>query len=360
MKTEKIKCLNCEVPFEKGFKFCPNCGQKTNEDLTIGVLFYNTISNYFSFDARFLKSFFPLMFKPGYLAKRFLEGKRLLYLHPAQMYLFVSVIFFFLFSFTVNDWIKDANKATQELATSDFKNKLDKTSKQAIDSIIKNAIKIPVANSKLDSIPAYDETQKAIDSVIKNIKGADSVPRTINFGISKTKLDSLRSVGVSEEDIYKEMGMEEDAGFMKRGFYKSMVEFSEGNGAGNWIKRFADTIPIAMFFLLPIFALILKIFYFRRGRYAYHLVFSFYFFSFLFTVFGLLLAFDRFIFEIPVWISVLIVLSIFLYFYLALLNFYKHNWFFTFIKSGIITFLFLLFVIPLSAVMITAFAFVNA
>ena len=94
---------NCEHKFEEGFKFCPHCGQKTNDDLTLGVLFYNTITNYFSVDARFFKSFIPLMFKPGYLAKRFIEGKRLLYLHPAQMYLFISVVFFFLFSFITRD-----------------------------------------------------------------------------------------------------------------------------------------------------------------------------------------------------------------------------------------------------------------
>ena len=81
MNTNQVNCQNCEQPYEEGFQFCPNCGQKTNDELTLGVLFYNTISNYFSFDARFFKSFIPLMFRPGYLAKQFIDGKRLLYLH---------------------------------------------------------------------------------------------------------------------------------------------------------------------------------------------------------------------------------------------------------------------------------------
>ena len=42
MRTEKINCKNCDQLFEMGFQFCPHCGQKTNDDLTIGVLFYNT------------------------------------------------------------------------------------------------------------------------------------------------------------------------------------------------------------------------------------------------------------------------------------------------------------------------------
>ena len=98
---EDLICMNCEAALEEGFEFCPQCGQQTEEDLTVGVLFYNTISNYFSFDARFLRSFLPLMFKPGVVARRFVEGKRLKYLHPAQYYLFVSVIFFFILSFKV-------------------------------------------------------------------------------------------------------------------------------------------------------------------------------------------------------------------------------------------------------------------
>ena len=116
MSTSQIDCKNCGEPFDEGFSFCPHCGQKSNDELTIGVLFYNTISNYFSFDARFLKSFLPLMFKPGYLAKEFIKGKRLLYLHPAQMYLFISVIFFFVISFSTRDLVSQANDLNQKVS----------------------------------------------------------------------------------------------------------------------------------------------------------------------------------------------------------------------------------------------------
>ena len=52
------------------------------------------------------------MFKPGYLATRFIEGKRLLYLHPAQLYLFVSVVFFFLLTtLVVRDQVQEIDTA---------------------------------------------------------------------------------------------------------------------------------------------------------------------------------------------------------------------------------------------------------
>ncbi|WP_246126039.1 DUF3667 domain-containing protein [Bizionia myxarmorum] len=99
MANSKHLCKNCETTYNEAFAFCPHCGQKRNDALTLKVLFYNTISNYFSFDARFFKSFLPLLLKPGYLAEQFIVGKRLLFLHPAQMYLFIAIIFFSLNSF---------------------------------------------------------------------------------------------------------------------------------------------------------------------------------------------------------------------------------------------------------------------
>ena len=96
MEKNMVTCKNCEKEYNDSFEFCPHCGQKAKDELTLSVLFYNTISNYFSFDARFFRSFIPLMFRPGYIAKQFVIGKRLQYLHPAQYYLFVSVVFFFL------------------------------------------------------------------------------------------------------------------------------------------------------------------------------------------------------------------------------------------------------------------------
>jgi hypothetical protein len=112
-----------------------------------------------------------------------------------------------------------------------------------------------------------------------------------------------------------------------------------------------------MFFLLPFFALILKIFYFNKGKYVYHLVFSFYYFSFLFTVFSILFAINRFVIDIPDWIDWLVALSTYFYFLLALIKFYKQNWFLSFIKSGVISFIFLLMVIPLAFGIVLAFSF---
>lgn len=359
MKPEQEQCLNCEQPYDLGCKFCPHCGQKTSEELTIGVLFYNTISNYFSFDARFLKSFVPLMFKPGYLAQKFLDGKRLLYLHPAQMYLFVSVIFFFIFSFTISDWSKEMNTFNEKIAKADISEESSEVSLfegEELDSLKKEELLNKLRKNKA-FLGLTDEELKKTDSILKAQKGNDL---DIGWGFNKRKVDSMVAAGASDSEIYKQMGMEEDAGFFQKKFYKSILNITKGYGAGSIIQRAFDAIPIAMFVLLPLFAFLLKLFYFKAGSYAYHLVFSFYFFSFLFTLFALLLGINRFLFEIPNWISWVLVLSTFFYFYLSVLNFYGRNWFTSFLKSGIITFIFMLFIIPTAGTLLIVFGFINA
>nr|WP_321235486.1 DUF3667 domain-containing protein [uncultured Psychroserpens sp.] len=361
---ESLQCQNCESILDEQFEFCPSCGQKTNEELTIGVLFYNTISNYFSFDARFLKSFIPLMIRPGYLATKFLEGKRLLYLHPAQMYLFISVVFFFIISFSTRELVQEANKINEKVAKS------TPSSAQNTDTLdIENEVVKGLDSAQIDKlmkplkdnqqiIGLKDEDLKLADSIIK----AESAnPRNLNttWDFDKEKVDSLVAAGADKNIIYKEMGMSDDPSFLERRFFARMLNLVEGRGAGAIIQAFFDSIPISMFFLLPIFALILKIFYYKKGKYARHLVFSFYFFSFLFTAFSILFAVNRFIYDIPDWIDWLIVFSTYVYFFLALKRFYRQHWFWTWLKSGIITMVFLLMVIPFAAGIVLVFSFLT-
>ncbi|MBT8238678.1 MAG: DUF3667 domain-containing protein [Croceitalea sp.] len=357
-------CKNCDKDYQEGFAFCPHCGQKTKVELTLGLLFYNTISNYFSFDARFFKSFIPLMFKPGYLAKRFIEGKRLLYLHPAQLYLFVSVLFFFLMSFSVRKQVQSVNQA---LAKTLEKPVVDTTLTQAqLDSI---QLAKEIAKFKKDSI-AKVTTREAllktsqftglkeadIDSIVnnENFKTADTDNLTWDF--NQDEIDSLIAIDAPDEVIFKQMGMNEDDGAFKKRLYAQTLRFYKSREGGSILQTFYDTIPIAMFFLLPIFALLLKIFYFNRGQYAHHLVFSFYYFSFLFAVFCIILGVNM-IFDLPDWIDWLVILSTYFYLFMALKKFYQQGWFLSFFKVNAVSFGFLIFVIPVTAFILLAFAF---
>ena len=347
-------CKNCGTELKSYFKHCPECGQKVDEDLTLGLLFNNTISNYFSVDARFFRSFVPLLFKPGFLAKQFVSGKRLTYLHPAQMYLFVSVVFFFLFSFVERDTTQSFDKALQK-NLNDFKavSKTIQDAKPLDSSEVENIVKPFKENQK--ALGISDEKMRQIDSLSQIPQGKADLDTDFTF--NQKTIDSLIAAGARDEVIYNEMGMAPDAGWFSKKFYSQMLKFYKTRSGGSILQAFYDSIPIALFVLLPIFALILKLFYLKRGRYAHHLVFGFYFFSFLFALFGVDLLVNLFVYDIPNSLDWLIALSSFFYLWLAIRNFYRQGWFVSFFKSGMVSFVFLLLVLPFALVVMALTAF---
>jgi len=351
MENNKTICKNCEQEFQESFEFCPYCGQKAKDDLTMGVLFYHTISNYFSVDARFLKSFFPLLFRPGYLAKKFVEGKRLLYLHPAQFYLFTSVVFFFLFSFQAREYTQQVDKVLKKGFENDQIFKFDSIPENNLDSVSITKLTKPLSDQKM--ITGMDEEElKKLDSIIK----VSATPNDIaheNFGFNKKKLDSLIAAGAPEADLLKAMGMDDDAGFLERRFYAQMLKFQKNSGGGIMQALF-DSIPIALFFLLPIFAFILKIFFWKSGSFPYHLVFSFYYFSFLFMIMGIVILVNYF-WKVPNWLDGMVAALTYIYLLIAVKQFYRQGYFISFIKTGMVTFIYFIFVLPIAiAVMLTA------
>ena len=334
--SDPIRCKNCETPIEGEFNFCPECGQEITDNLTFSVLFHNTIENFFSIDARFFRSFIPLMIKPGVLARRFVDGKRLSYLHPAQFYLFISVLFFFIFSFSIR---KADSKVSQAL-----KKGFDSEIVPDSVKIEQDSIAIEKAREAFNENRKYmglsDEEAQEIDSAIASGQGRPEM----SFSFDRSVLDSLIEINAPEEEKLEAMGMKEDADPLTRRFFIQLLKFYNQKGDGI-LQTFYDTIPIAMFFMLPLFAILLKVFYWRRGTFAHHMVFSFYYFTFLFTAFCILLTAEL-IWDIPFWIEFLFFLSFMVYLIAALMNFYRSRWYGAIIKAGIITFVYLLIIVP--------------
>lgn len=332
-----MQCKNCNIALNRKFKYCPECGQKTTEDLTVKVLFSNTISNYFSVDARFFKSFIPLLYKPGFLATKFVEGKRLTYLHPAQFYLFSSVIFFFLFSFVTREQQEKFDSSVKNT----FEHEID------LDTL---------SNRVNQSEWASEAAKKNVDSVValNKLKSSKNSGSSSFMNFESKKIDSLIAVNAPESEILKEIGLKETDSKFTKYLYSKLLKLYLKKGSG-LLESFYNTIPISLFFLLPLFALILKLLFYKKGPYAYNLVFSFYLFSFFFTLFSILIGLS-FMSQIPSWLLAIIWLGIGLYIFLSVLKFYQQGWFKSLLKTSILLFLFLLILLPIS---VTVMAFVT-
>lgn len=52
------------------------------------------LGDYFTFDSLIIRSVKPLLFNPGFLTNEFIAGRRVRYIPPLRMFIFISVIFF--------------------------------------------------------------------------------------------------------------------------------------------------------------------------------------------------------------------------------------------------------------------------
>ncbi|NKB38758.1 MAG: DUF3667 domain-containing protein [Gammaproteobacteria bacterium] len=98
MTKKAYNCDNCGTNLQG--EFCHACGQSVQvSSRYFGTILMELLDNLFSYDSRVYRTLIPLMFKPGYVCKEYLAGKRLSFLPPFRLYLFASVIFFLLAPF---------------------------------------------------------------------------------------------------------------------------------------------------------------------------------------------------------------------------------------------------------------------
>ncbi len=108
----EIKCKNCNTNLVKGYKFCPACGQEHKEKVvTFKQFILDFLGDYFTFDSLILRSVRPLLVRPGFLTNEYMEGRRVRYIPPLRMFIFISIVFF-LFLGNVDSTV--ANEANEE------------------------------------------------------------------------------------------------------------------------------------------------------------------------------------------------------------------------------------------------------
>ena len=320
-KRKEKDCLNCGTQVIGNF--CHNCGQ---ENIHPKESVWHLVSHFFKdithFDGKFFTSLRYLVFKPGFLSKEYIAGRRVRYLNPIRMYLFTSAIFFLIFfSLFQVDEKSLGMKTTFKGKTADQIRKMDSTE---FNDFVKRVNK----GKPLTRADVYAR----MDSGNFNI-GPGSYR-------SKKEYDSVLKAGTIKHNwwerqmVYRNIELKEKYNSKPAAIIAALF------------NKFIHWLPQMLFVLLPLFALTLKLVYVRRKNFYYvdHVIFTIHLYIFIFLImlitFGLnkvksLLDWD--------WLSylrVLFILSIFFYFYKALRNFYKQRRAKTILKYFILLFLF--------------------
>ena len=144
------ECLNCKTPISEEDNFCSKCGQ-VNDINRLSVKQYISVylEDFYSFDNRFLKTVIPLIFKPGFVTKEYINGQRIKYVNPFQLYLHITILFFLVVGvFSKIDEYKSLDGSSAPLIP---KINLDQ-GKAALDSIKSETLKeLRQNNVQLDS-----------------------------------------------------------------------------------------------------------------------------------------------------------------------------------------------------------------
>jgi hypothetical protein len=245
-------CLNCGAELQG--KYCHVCGQENLEiKETFGHMMNHAISDYFHFDHQFFHTMRPLLFKPGFLTNEYMAGKRVQFLHPVKMYIFISVVYFLLL-FKSGGNVAEVNQSPSK-----------KTQTRGI-------VSFSTGNSnKTDIRPGARRTR--LDSGTVTLSNDTTVAQ---YHASQAKLPP-----------------EERDGFISRVFSEKILSYNDEygkHGAEHFTEDIQHNVPKMMFVLLPLFALFLGI-AFRKNKkfYVEHLIFTFHFYCFLFLFVSIVL-----------------------------------------------------------------------
>ena len=331
------QCLNCGTAL-KG-PFCYYCGQPDKNFMRFfPALLREFMEDFLELDSRFTRTMKPLLFLPGKLTRDYLDGKRFRYTPPLRLYIFSSMVFFILAAMLAGDAIT-----------------ID------VSGLADNGIG-PVLSTDAADPEKLEKNRKALDQV--------------DPGLAK-ELD-LANEAVGDDDVININGEPWDKETnpliipLMPDFVNDWVndEIEESPLKGKEIEanpnliidKVFDVLPVTMFVLLPLVALLFKFWYlFARKYYIEHLILALHNHSFVFVIFLLSMLSDSFAgwFEPsgagPVtttvsWISTAILAWIPVYFLLSLKRVYRQGWTMTLAKYFVISLSYLILLALTTAV----------
>jgi hypothetical protein len=271
-------CLNCGTILEG--KYCPNCGQENLElKENFGHMMSHAISDYFHFDHLFFHTLKPLLLKPGKLTNEYMAGRRAQYLHPVKMYIFISIVYFLLL-FQSGHEVINVNKPAAKPVN------IEKAMDSVSYAIAHNPSISPARKKKLEEEIAKAKTSKLHTKITDDEKD-NRGPNTWFHPISK---DSTY-----KQYIIKQQKLPEDEkdGFLEKQWNKKTFEYREKYGPSAkevFLDELRHNTPKMMFLMLPLFALILRITFWKNKKYyVEHLIYTFHFHCFLFLFLGVIM-----------------------------------------------------------------------
>lgn len=230
-------CLNCGHPLQG--KYCAVCGQEVKElRRPFFRLSKEALGSLFELDSRAYRTLFYLITKPAYLSREYFSGRRMTYTPPLRLFLVISVSFFLL--------------ASLYTSIQSFEGALNSTDSETVEIVAEEDDVGPILS---------DEDVTDIEDILEFVNQI-SLPFLTEQSNANLQV-MLRSQAEANFAILLE----------------NPNEFARG---------YLEYITVFMLLMMPIMALIQKLFYFRTGHYySEHLVLTLHNHAFIIIIFFL-------------------------------------------------------------------------
>lgn len=268
-------CPNCGA--DVSGNYCHQCGQETVlHPPSIMEFLHEFIGHYVALESKLWQTLKLLVLQPGALTREYMAGRRVRYIEPLRVYLTFSLIFFASFKFMTEEHqfgnvhigggastpAKAAAKAPSPPSTP-----APAASGQAAE---KSADKAQPVAATQDATDAADDDDEDLGKQIRSAIDADK-RKDRNQGQAGAAKDSETHSGVSNFVLEKVA----DAADSDKTKLKAAI---------------FGYAPYAVFALMPVFALYLKLLYLGSGRrYGEHLLFALHTNAFAFLMMTVLL-----------------------------------------------------------------------
>ncbi len=279
-------CLNCGTIVQG--RYCQHCGQ---ENVVPKETFWHMVTHFFyditHFDSSFFTTVKILAFKPGFLSREYMNGRRARYLHPIRMYVFTSAVFFLLFFGVFSTGATFETNFDKPLLPEEIKALIAKKEKELARDSGRTYLLQQLALLK-------DSSQ--IVTLEKLSVLADDFPIS-NFSGNAKKYKSAKAYDSAQALL---PAAERDGWFKTRISRREIeVNSKYSRNPEQAFKKLGDVIlhrlPYMLFVSLPLFALLLKLVYIRRKQFYFadHGVFTIHLYIFSFILLMLVFALSR-------------------------------------------------------------------
>jgi hypothetical protein len=370
-------CENCGVPLTG--PFCAQCGQHAVDyHRSIWRVLVDAADSFLNWDTKFLSTIGVLLTRPWKLTNDFNAGRRARYVHPLRLYLLASIAFFLIVKLVHFDPGKHIQLGPQDRAQIDAT--LSKLAGPDSPLPPDQREKVEGARAKFNENNGTlsEEKRDELEAVLKSVvvsgikdklkrKEGEHLIKTIGMipepsATPEETKPSDETSGASptpsprttpENQIIQ---FSDDGNKAKSPMENSMETLvkekigEHGEKAKLFLETLRGNIPTMMLCCIPLFALILKVLYIRKGRfYVEHLIYALHIHTFAYvgvvviTLIGMGLA--HWSDTARAIVCTFLGITLFVQVFLSIRRVYRQGWFFTtfkFLVGGIAYFVILL------------------